>query len=167
MKGVRGYSRKLLLIVIALSFAIEAIALIIAHAGAQTLPTPSDDEVNTIASQLYCPVCSNIPLDACSSQACVQWREEIRAKLAQGWNAKQIKQYFVDQYGDRVLPVPPPGGLNWLIYILPAAILAGAGWMIVRFFKHSPRPETDLETQALSADPELVQKLKEDIREEE
>ena len=28
-------------------------------------PTPSDDEVNAIARQLYCPVCENTPLDVC------------------------------------------------------------------------------------------------------
>lgn len=26
--------------------------------------TPTDDEVNAVASQLYCPVCENVPLDA-------------------------------------------------------------------------------------------------------
>ena len=30
----------------------------------QSLPEPSDDEVNAVAKQLYCPVCENIPLDA-------------------------------------------------------------------------------------------------------
>lgn len=90
-------------------------------------PTPSDDMVNAIAKQLYCPVCENIPLDVCPTQACAQWRELIREKLAQGWNDQQIKQYFVDQYGDRVLGTPPARGLNWLVYILPpVAILLGA-----------------------------------------
>ena len=90
-------------------------------------PTPSDDMVNAIAKQLYCPVCENIPLDVCHTKACAQWRELIREKLAQGWNDQQIKQYFVDQYGDRVLGTPPARGLNWLVYILPpVAILLGA-----------------------------------------
>ena len=88
---------------------------------------PTDDDVNAIAKQLYCPVCENIPLDVCGTQACAQWRELIREKLAQGWNEAQIKQYFVDQYGDRVLAMPPARGLNWLVYIVPpVAILAGA-----------------------------------------
>ena len=70
-------------------------------------PEPSDDEVNAIAKQLYCPVCENIPLDVCPTQACEQWRATIRDKLAIGWNEQQIKNYFVDQYGDRVLATPP------------------------------------------------------------
>ena len=77
-------------------------------------PTPSDDDVNAIARQLFCPVCENTPLDVCPTQACAQWRALIREKLSQGWTADQIKQYFADQYGARVLAEPPQQGLNWL-----------------------------------------------------
>ena len=38
---------------------------------------PTDDEVNAIAKRLYCPVCENVPLDVCPTQACAQWRELI------------------------------------------------------------------------------------------
>jgi cytochrome c-type biogenesis protein CcmH len=86
----------------------------------------TDDQVNAVARQLYCPVCENIPLDVCGTQACAQWRELIREKLGQGWSEGQIKDYFVAQYGDRVLAMPPARGLNWLVYIIPPlAILAG------------------------------------------
>ena len=87
--------------------------------------TPSDDEVNAISKGLYCPVCENVPLDVCPTQACAQWRALIREKLIDGWTEDQIKQYFVDQYGDRVLAQPPARGLNWLIYILPPLIFVG------------------------------------------
>jgi cytochrome c-type biogenesis protein CcmH len=94
---------------------------------------PSDDEVNAVAKGLYCPVCENVPLDVCPTQACKQWRDTIRDKLAQGWTEDQIEQYFVNQYGDRVLATPPATGLNWAVYVLPplvfiagVVILAGA-----------------------------------------
>jgi cytochrome c-type biogenesis protein CcmH len=82
-------------------------------------PTPSDNEVNRVAKQMFCPVCENIPLDVCPTQACTEWRELIRLKLSQGWSDDQIKQYFATQYGDRVLNEPPRRGLNWLVYTLP------------------------------------------------
>lgn len=89
-------------------------------------PTPSDDEVNRVAKQMYCPVCENIPLDVCPTQACSEWRELIRLRLSEGWSDQQIKDYFAAQYGDRVLAEPPRRGLNWLVYILPAVFfLAG------------------------------------------
>ena len=95
-------SRKILL---ALLLALSLGALLTVAAFAQE-PTPSDDEVNRIASQLYCPVCESTPLDVCPTQACAQWREVIREKLAQGWTDEQIKTYFVDLYGERVLATP-------------------------------------------------------------
>jgi len=102
--------------------------------------TPSDDEVNAIARQLYCPVCENIPLDVCPTQACIQWRALIREKLAQGWTEAQIKQYFVDQYGARVLSEPPRQGWNWLIYVLPALIILGGVILLIRLFRGWKRP---------------------------
>ena len=102
---------------------------------------PSDDAVNAIAKQLYCPVCENIPLDVCGTQACAQWRELIREKLAMGWSESEIKQYFVTQYGDRVLASPPARGLNWLVYIIPPlAIIAGI-YILYRAFQSWRRPE--------------------------
>jgi len=86
--------------------------------------TPTDDEVNKIAKQLYCPVCENTPLDVCPTEACRQWREEIRTMLAAGKSEVEIKDYFVNYYGARVLNEPP----NRLVtYLVPTiAILLGA-----------------------------------------
>lgn len=133
-----------------------------AHAQA---PTPSDDQVNAIARQLYCPVCENVPLDVCPTQACAQWREVIREKLAQGWSEAQIKQYFVDQYGDRVLATPPATGLNWLVYLLPPiAFLAGAFILFraIRSWRHPAARETPPSANA-GSDP-YVARVEEELR---
>jgi cytochrome c-type biogenesis protein CcmH len=98
-------------------------------------------------------VCENIPLDVCPTQACIQWRELIREKLSQGWTDEQVKQYFVDQYGDRVLATPPARGLNWLVYIIPPlAILAGVV-ILYQAFKawRKPAPAPSSATPATQA----------------
>lgn len=105
-------------------------ALVTAPVFAQGGTPPTDDEVNAIAKQLYCPVCENTPLDVCGTQACAQWRDLIRLMLSQGKSEEEIKQYFVDNYGARVLDEPPREGLNWLAYIVPpVVILIGAGFL--------------------------------------
>ncbi len=108
------------------------LALVVAGLAAAQAPTPqpasgvTDNQVNEIARQLYCPVCENIPLDVCGTAACAQWREQIRQELATGKTPNQIKQDFATRYGDRVLAAPPPSGLNWLVYVIPPlAFLAG------------------------------------------
>ncbi len=128
-------------------------------------PTPSDDDVNRIAKQLYCPVCENIPLDVCPTQACAQWRSLIRLKLSEGLSDEEIKDYFVQQYGDRVLEVPPLRGLNWLVYVLPPLFfLVGAGlvYRVMRVMRRSapatmPEGTTDATPPAVPSDPYLAE----------
>ena len=130
-------------------------------------PEPSDDEVNAIAEQLYCPVCENIPLDVCPTQACEQWRATIREKLSVGWNEQQIKNYFVDQYGDRVLATPPVRGLNWLVYVLPPVVFLAGAIFLFRAFRSWTRIEPPVgevgASDIMSNDP-YVQQLEEQLR---
>ncbi len=121
-------------IFIALLLAFGALAWFTSIPAKAQTPT-LDDEVNRIAKNLYCPVCPNTPLDVCSTQACVQWRALIKEKLQQGQTEQQIRDYFVQQYGQQVLGAPPAQGFNWLAYILPAVgIILGASiaWFTVR-----------------------------------
>ncbi len=130
---------------------------------------PTDDEVNAVAKQLYCPVCENIPLDVCPTLACEQWRSLIREKLAAGWTEDEIKTYFVNQYGDRVLATPPTRGLNWLVYIIPpVAILAGAV-LLFRAFSAWKKPAAESETAVPPSAPEdlpdeYAARLEEELR---
>ena len=130
-------------------------------------PTPSDDEVNAIARQLYCPVCENTPLDVCPTQACAQWRDLIRKMLAEGKSAEEIRQYFVENYGARVLSEPPRTGLNWLVYILPpVAFLAGA-YILYRAFRSWRALDKQLAVKEGSAAPpaedEYVARLEDEL----
>jgi cytochrome c-type biogenesis protein CcmH len=102
--------------------------------------TPSDDAVNRIAHQLYCPVCENTPLDVCPTEACRQWRDLIRQQLSEGWSEARIKQYFMDQYGARVLAEPPRVGLNWLVYVLPPVIILAGAFLLLRALRTWTRP---------------------------
>jgi cytochrome c-type biogenesis protein CcmH len=143
-----------------------ALALfLMASAPAQPPSPPSDDEVNAIAHQLYCPVCENVPLDVCPTEACAQWRATIRDKLAAGWSEGQIKDFFVEQYGARVLATPPARGLNWLVYVLPpVAFLAGA-YILFRALRSWGRPaEIPPPAGDDSSDDPYVARLEEELR---
>lgn len=130
-------------------------------------PTPTDDEVNRIAKQLYCPVCESTPLDVCPTEACRQWRDLIRTKLAEGQSEEEIKQYFVTQYGARVLAEPP----NRLVtYLVPAvAILLGA-LMLLRGFQMWMKPSRahadmqDAEQEVKPSQDPYVARLEEELK---
>jgi len=126
-------------------------------------PTPTDDEVNRVAKQLYCPVCESTPLDVCPTEACRQWRDLIRTMLTEGKSEAEIKQYFVAQYGARVLAEPP----NRLVtYLVPAvAILLGA-FMLFRGFQMWMKPsitETDAADVKPAQDP-YIARLEEELK---
>lgn len=127
---------------------------------------PTDDEVNEIASQLYCPVCENTPLDVCPTQACHQWRELIRLQLAEGKTEEEIKQYFVDNYGDRVLAEPPRTGLNWLVYILPPVVILLGAVLLFKNFQAWTKPQVTESTvsESRSVSSEYIKRVEEELK---
>lgn len=126
---------------------------------------PTDDEVNAIAKGLYCPVCENVPLDVCPTLACKQWRETIREKLALGWDQTQIEQYFVEQYGDRVLAAPPARGLNWAVYLIPPAVFILGGAVLVGAMRAWRRPPAESRVgQDPAAEDPYLERLEDELR---
>ncbi len=119
-----------------LFFFVTILALAWTSRASAQQSTPQPDDVNRIARQLYCPVCENTPLDVCPTQACSQWRALIGEKLSAGWTDIQIKQYFVDQYGARVLAEPPVP----LIYIVPPILLLIGVFILYRALKSMRKP---------------------------
>lgn len=124
--------------------------------------TPSDDEVNRIASQLYCPICDNVSLDVCPLEACQTWRDLIRQQLAEGWTDREIKDYFVAQYGDRVLGAPPPRGLNWMLYLAPPGVIL-LGFVIL-LSKMRRSPKTEPSPNEMAYDDPYLEQVERDLR---
>ncbi len=147
---------------VALLFIVLGLAMpVLAQSG-----TPTDDDVNRIAKQLYCPVCENTPLDVCPTAACRQWRELIRTMLSEGKSEAEIKQYFVTQYGARVLNEPPN---KLATYLIPGvAILLGAA-LLFRGFQMWMKPLAAEAATSEGAAPavqqdEYVARLEEELK---
>ena len=143
------------------------------------------NEINEVASELYCPLCSGVRLDSCELQACDQMREEIALQLASGADKAAIKDYFLNQYGPQVLGEPPRDSLlNWLAWVLPFAALGIAGlWLLMRSRRTvqvqpiaaasatamvSPTISANGQTRpSRTTDDEYMQKLDEELRQYE
>jgi cytochrome c-type biogenesis protein CcmH len=97
----------------------------------------TDDEVNEVAKDVYCPVCENTPLDVCATQACADWRELIRTKLGEGQSKEEIFDYFGRQYGDGVLANPPNRGVSVIIlWVLPVVLLLIGALIFSRYMRN-------------------------------
>ncbi len=80
------------------------------------------DDVNAIASKMYCDVCEGTPLDECESIACRQWREEIARQLAEGRTEDEIIDYFVERYGADVAALPRDKSDLFLVFAVPTVL---------------------------------------------
>jgi cytochrome c-type biogenesis protein CcmH len=96
----------------------------------------TDDEVNEIAAEVYCPVCESTPLDVCPTQACADWRELIRTQLSEGASRQDVLNYFARQYGDGVLANPPRQGVSLIVlWIIPILGIALAAVLLARYMR--------------------------------
>lgn len=150
---------------------LAALLLLAGEAFAQEPQPPTDDQVNAIARELYCPVCENVTLDVCPTQACAQWRDLIRLKLSEGWSAEQIREYFADQYGDGVLSSPSLRGFNRFFYALLALLLVAAIGLFLRValkLRAGPQPGGASPSPDSGVKPdEYVQRLEEELKRRE
>jgi cytochrome c-type biogenesis protein CcmH len=118
--------------------------------------TPSPNEINDVARELWCPLCNGVRLDNCELQACVQMKEVIAQKIMAGESSESIKSYFVTQYGDVVLGQPSREGFNLIAWLFPIlAAVVGLGWvayLVISWRKRQTRfaPAAVSETQSSS-----------------
>ncbi len=158
--------RKVLITAIIVAASLIAVSVGYAQGGGGDFPT--DNDVNEIAKKLYCPVCPNTPLDVCETQACQDWRAQIKDQLAAGWTEEQILDYFVTQYGERVLAEPERKGFTSLVWLLPvvAALLGTAVvWRVLRGWRAR---RLEIEEEAPAPPPpipsEVVSQIEDELR---
>ena len=154
---------KKLILLAALLVSLLAAGSAAAQDGTPPARAVTDDDVNRVARQLYCPVCENIPLDVCPTQACAQWRATIREKLVAGWTDQQVLDYFSAQYGERVLARPTAKGLTALIWLIPPILILAGGVIVYRFLRSSRPKAQPAPVPAAPAD-EYAQRLEQELR---
>ena len=111
------------------------IALVLALALALQQPgageSPLDVNTRVVSSQLRCPVCQGLSLQDSPSTLAQEMRDVVRSQLASGRSPEQVKDYFVEKYGEWILLEPEPRGLNLALYILPVVVAIGGAIFVV------------------------------------
>ena len=102
------------------SFLLLSLLALSTVVNAQDATQPvTDNDVNRVSRELYCPICENTPLDVCETQACEDWRQLIREKLEAGQTDQQIVDYFANIYGERARATPTTRGFSKWVWIAP------------------------------------------------
>jgi cytochrome c-type biogenesis protein CcmH len=100
--------------------------------------------VNDVAQDLYCPLCSGLTVDVCELQVCSDMREVIAEKIAAGESEEQIRTYFIEQYGQKVVAAPATSGFDLTAWILPFAGIGLALVGLLLWLRNRPTPQPQL-----------------------
>jgi len=97
------------------------LATVVPTAGQQPATHATEQTVYEVASQLRCVVCQNLSVADSPSEMAGQMRAIVRDRLAAGESPEQVRQYFVDRYGEWILLAPRRRGFNLLVWGVPVA----------------------------------------------
>lgn len=82
------------------------------------------EQAARIAAELRCPDCQSLSVEESQTAAAAAIRRQIVALLEAGKTPEQVRQHFVDRYGEWIL-LKPTSPLAWLLPL--AAVLIGTG----------------------------------------
>ena len=117
-----------------------AVALWLALAPATALACP-ETSLGDLEDEVMCPVCGTTLGLATEAPQAQRERAFIQRLIDQCKTKDEVKAALVDEFGDEVLASPDDDGFEIAAYLIPAAILLGAGTAIavgVRRWRRRP-----------------------------
>jgi cytochrome c-type biogenesis protein CcmH len=131
----RTYLRSLL--VVAAATAMPAVApaqpkMVDGMARGGSVMIQNEAERRAFADLLcMCGGCQRESLAVCNCGIADEYRDQIRAMMAEGLSQEQIKARWREKFGPQALAVPEDKGANRLIYLVPfLAIVAMAAFVV-------------------------------------
>jgi cytochrome c-type biogenesis protein CcmH len=123
------------------------IALLL-QAGSAEAPLPDaakEARAQGLMRELRCVVCENEPISQSTADMAVDMRRVVRVQIDKGASDSEVRQYFVDRYGQFVSFRPPTDGWSVVLWAFPFALLLGVGAAIgFRMFRSRRRDLTPL-----------------------
>ncbi len=135
-----------------------AALVLVASAGAAGRPVQADLE-----AEIVCPTCKTT-LDQSNAPIATRMKTYIRARIAAGDSAAEIKAQLVDQFGPAVLAEPPKRGFDLLAWLVPlGAAILGVVVVGALALTWSKRRDDAAEPPGADLDPELERRLNEEL----
>ena len=95
-------------------FSLVAVLALLAVACQGNSVEPSlEERAQTLNKELMCPVCPSETIDQSQVELAKQMRAIVRERLEEGESEQEIKDFFVDRYGDNVLARATHKGLQY------------------------------------------------------
>lgn len=108
------------------------IVLLLQAAGADVPLADEGKEARAqeLMRELRCVVCENEPISQSTADIAVDMRRVVRAQIDKGSTDAEVRQYFVDRYGQFVSFRPPSDGWGIALWAFPFLLLLGVGGAI-------------------------------------
>ncbi|WP_158550706.1 cytochrome c-type biogenesis protein CcmH [Geodermatophilus sp. TF02-6] len=115
------------------------------------------EQVDAVAATLRCPTCQGLSIEDSTSVLAGGSRQVIEEQLRAGRTPDEVRQYFVDRYGEDVLLSPDPDGPGLLAWLAPALAVAAGGGVVWRWLRRSRRAPAAV--PAAATDPDAAAAL--------
>ncbi len=117
--------------------------------------------VDEILKELVCPNCGRTDCSGWVARAAPL----IKQKLAEGQSKEQILEFFVTQYGERVLAAFPKRGFNLVAWFLPLVAILGGGGVVYILLRRWVRQGRQSQTRPIAEDEEYKRRLEKELEE--
>ena len=115
------------------------------------------ERAHDLATELRCPDCEGLSVADSSTSSARAIRADLRRRVAAGESDDDIRQEYVDRFGESILLNPEGGGLGLLVWGLPVLVLVvGAGGLVLALRRWRREPAM----HATPADEQLVERAR-------
>ncbi len=103
------------------------------------------DREQNLNKVLMCPVCPGESIDQSQNPLSSKMRDIVKQKVEEGLTDDEIKEYFVDRYGVRVLLEPPVRSNTLVLWIVPPISISILAIVLISIMKMKRRISDNIE----------------------
>lgn len=112
---------------------LAGLAVVVSVALATLSPSGGlPERARAIEAQLRCPTCQGLSIADSPATSAVQMRALVAEQLASGASDDAVRAFFVARYGRWILLDPPAAGLDLILWVAPAVVVASGALLVVR-----------------------------------
>jgi cytochrome c-type biogenesis protein CcmH len=128
-----------------------ALAVVLWPNGSQSTAT----RAHSLETEFKCPECQGLSVADSQAPTSRAIRADIKRRIADGQSDEEIRQAYVDRYGETILLTPQDSGVSLIVWILPVVVLAlGATGIVFALRRNRDEPHL----HATPADERLVER---------
>lgn len=123
-------------------------------AVAEQGPQTDGERAAALAATIACPQCTGQPVSDSNAAIAEIIRTEIKVHVDSGLTDAQIRQIYVDRYGEWVDLNPSRSGLTGAVWVLPFLVIGAATGALALAFARWRKPQS--EQRSTTEDREII-----------